>query len=150
MGKNQHRGRGRCGMGGRGRGCRRGQTAGAGIERSRSEPAASSAAPLDAAPAQQAERTETLAELRQQAEALEQQLAELRSRDVPGAPVVARRVAVVNRARCTACGLCVSTCPKKAIRLARCAEVDASLCSGCGACVDTCPVEAISMHTAES
>lgn len=137
-------------MGGRGGGCRRGQTDGAGIERSRSEPAVSSAAPLGTASARQPERTETLAELRQRAEILEQQLAELRSRDVPGAPAVVRRVAVVNRARCRACGLCISACPREAIRMARCAEVDASLCSGCGACVDVCPVEAISLQPRES
>ncbi|MGQ9650076.1 MAG: 4Fe-4S binding protein [Phycisphaerae bacterium] len=57
---------------------------------------------------------------------------------------------MVNRARCTACGRCVSACPREAIRMARCAEVDASVCSGCGACVDRCPVEAISLQTAES
>lgn len=150
MGRNQHRGRGQGGMRGRGGGCRRGWSAGASRQRTDSVPGDSLGTPPDA-PAVQAEvRTETLADLKQQAEILEQQLAEVRSRNASAAPVVGSRVAMVNRARCTSCGRCVSACPREAIRMARCAEVDAALCSGCGACVEVCPVEAISLQPLES
>jgi electron transport complex protein RnfB len=47
--------------------------------------------------------------------------------------------------RCTACGLCLLTCPTGALRAAprRPAVVDAR-CNGCGACLEICPTDAIS------
>ena len=46
--------------------------------------------------------------------------------------------------RCTACGLCLSTCPEGAlIRAARRPDVIDDRCTGCLACVEICPVDAI-------
>lgn len=55
------------------------------------------------------------------------------------------RVTVVIDDRCTACGLCLATCPDRALLPApkRPLVVDAR-CSGCGACLEVCPVDAIS------
>lgn len=45
---------------------------------------------------------------------------------------------------CTACGLCVATCPTGALRPApRRPEVLPRLCSGCGACLEVCPRDAL-------
>ena len=51
---------------------------------------------------------------------------------------------VVVDARCTACGLCLVTCPERALLRAprRPAVVDAR-CTGCLACVEVCPRDAI-------
>jgi electron transport complex protein RnfB len=47
-------------------------------------------------------------------------------------------------ARCTACGLCLITCPERALRVAprRPAVLDAC-CTTCGECIEVCPVGAI-------
>jgi ferredoxin len=47
--------------------------------------------------------------------------------------------------RCTACGLCLVTCPEAALRRApqRPSLVDAR-CTDCLACIEVCPVDAIS------
>ena len=47
-------------------------------------------------------------------------------------------------ARCTACGLCLNTCPERALLVAprRPAVIDAR-CSTCGECIEVCPVGAI-------
>ena len=47
-------------------------------------------------------------------------------------------------ARCTACGLCLVTCPERALRPApgRPLVVDAR-CTGCLACIEVCPRDAI-------
>lgn len=43
-----------------------------------------------------------------------------------------------------ACGLCVDTCPVKAIKVEEDeVAIDTTLCSGCGACVEACPHRAI-------
>jgi electron transport complex protein RnfB len=46
--------------------------------------------------------------------------------------------------RCTACGLCLVTCPERALLRApkRPLVVDGR-CTGCGACIEVCPVDAI-------
>lgn len=42
------------------------------------------------------------------------------------------------------CGLCLASCPLKAIKVETGAvTVDTTLCSGCGACLDACPFRAI-------
>jgi Pyruvate/2-oxoacid:ferredoxin oxidoreductase delta subunit len=53
-------------------------------------------------------------------------------------------VTVVIDDRCTACGLCLATCPEAALRRAprRPAVVDEH-CTVCLACVEVCPVDAI-------
>jgi len=46
---------------------------------------------------------------------------------------------------CTACGLCLATCPEGALRPApRRPRLLASRCTLCLACVEVCPVDAIS------
>lgn len=51
---------------------------------------------------------------------------------------------VVIDTRCTACGMCIATCPERALLPApgRPAVVDA-LCTTCMACIEICPVDAI-------
>ncbi len=54
-------------------------------------------------------------------------------------------VATVNPRLCSACGICVDTCPfgARTLNLERgCAEVIEVLCQGCGACVTACPNKA--------
>ncbi len=51
---------------------------------------------------------------------------------------------VVIDARCTACGLCLATCPERALRPAprRPAVID-DRCTDCLACIEICPTDAI-------
>jgi len=57
--------------------------------------------------------------------------------------------AVVDPARCTACGMCVENCAYGAItltedrRFGTVAEVNQALCKGCGACAGNCRCSAI-------
>jgi ferredoxin len=61
---------------------------------------------------------------------------------VSAAPVV--RVAP---ARCTACGLCLITCPARALApAARHPVVAADRCDACGDCVEVCPRDALSLE----
>jgi Fe-S-cluster-containing hydrogenase component 2 len=46
---------------------------------------------------------------------------------------------------CVGCGMCLVTCPERALRPARRRPaLVASRCTGCLACVEVCPVGAIS------
>jgi heterodisulfide reductase subunit A len=50
-------------------------------------------------------------------------------------------IAVVNRLKCTACGVCEAVCPFGAIEVLaeeREAVVNDALCKGCGMCVASC------------
>ena len=58
------------------------------------------------------------------------------------------RYAVVERSRCTGCGLCEQLCPVRAIRVTYIAYVDAEHCTGCGTCVRSCPQGAIHLAAA--
>ena len=50
----------------------------------------------------------------------------------------------VNKEECIGCGMCVSECPKNAIKVIDgTAVIDKEKCIKCGICIDTCPVEAI-------
>ena len=53
-------------------------------------------------------------------------------------------MSVLVDARCTACGLCLATCPERALLPApgRPRVVD-SRCTGCLACIEICPTNAI-------
>lgn len=81
--------------------------------------------------------------------ALQKQAAELKERAVRLGPTSRReRCAVVERSRCTGCGLCEQLCPVRAIRVTYVANVNAQRCSGCGVCVQNCPQGAIRLATA--
>lgn len=52
--------------------------------------------------------------------------------------------AVVIDSRCEGCGLCIATCPERALRPARLRpDVSEARCTGCLACVEVCPADAI-------
>ena len=57
-----------------------------------------------------------------------------------------KKLAVVDRTVCVACGACTKVCPRGAISVYRgCyAQVDESKCVGCGLCGRTCPAGCIS------
>ena len=52
-----------------------------------------------------------------------------------------KKLAVVDRRICVACGACVKACPKNAISVYRgCyAAVNEAACVGCGLCAKACP-----------
>ena len=51
---------------------------------------------------------------------------------------------VVIDQRCTACGLCLATCPEAALlRAPGRPTVVECRCTGCSACIEICPVDAI-------
>lgn len=51
-------------------------------------------------------------------------------------------------ARCTACGMCITTCPEGALTPApRRPRVDLAACTACLACVEICPVDAITVES---
>lgn len=56
-----------------------------------------------------------------------------------------RKIAVIDKGICVACGVCVKTCPKNALSVFRgCyAQVDDSRCVGCGLCAKACPANCI-------
>ena len=56
--------------------------------------------------------------------------------------------AVVERSKCTGCGLCQELCPHGAIHMTYIANVAPERCVGCGVCVENCPVEALSLSPA--
>jgi heterodisulfide reductase subunit A len=48
--------------------------------------------------------------------------------------------------KCTSCGICITSCPTKAINLrGKNVVINPILCTGCGVCVPKCPVEAIDL-----
>jgi formate hydrogenlyase subunit 6/NADH:ubiquinone oxidoreductase subunit I len=52
---------------------------------------------------------------------------------------------LVIDARCTACGLCLATCPERALQAApRRPVLVVDRCTRCLACIEVCPVDAIS------
>ena len=53
--------------------------------------------------------------------------------------------AVVERSKCTGCGICQELCPRGAIRVTYVAIVDTDRCVGCGTCVENCPQGAIGL-----
>ncbi|NLJ58463.1 MAG: 4Fe-4S binding protein [Tissierellia bacterium] len=53
---------------------------------------------------------------------------------------------VIDKESCIGCGLCVSDCPRRALKLEnKKAQVDPKLCNECGHCVAICPVASVSM-----
>ena len=62
-----------------------------------------------------------------------------------------KKVAVIDRSICVACGVCVKTCPKGALSIHRgCyAQVDEK-CVGCGLCAKECPAGCITVKEREA
>ena len=90
-----------------------------------------------------------LGELAQQATGLQDQLSKVRKRiQKLGTVAPGEHYAVVERSRCTGCGLCEQLCPVRAIRVTHVANIDAQRCTGCGVCVQSCPQGA--MHVART
>jgi len=54
------------------------------------------------------------------------------------------KLAVIDRTKCTECGLCKNSCRVDAINDSL--QIDPFLCEGCGVCVIVCPEEAISLQ----
>ncbi|HUW14090.1 MAG TPA: 4Fe-4S binding protein [Anaerolineae bacterium] len=67
--------------------------------------------------------------------------------DLGMANIIARSAFVnqVDEELCTACGICVDTCPFDALTLEDVVVVDRMRCVGCGVCVLTCPEEALGL-----
>ncbi|MFH1365272.1 MAG: DUF362 domain-containing protein [archaeon] len=53
---------------------------------------------------------------------------------------------VVNESKCERCGLCVSKCPKKAIKLSPYPIFDRKKCIRCFCCMEICPNDALSLE----
>ena len=64
---------------------------------------------------------------------------------------MAKRISLIDRHRCVACGACVGECSKNAIAVHKgCyAVVDGEKCVGCGLCVKVCPVGCIEIKERE-
>ncbi|MDP8974889.1 MAG: 4Fe-4S binding protein [Actinomycetota bacterium] len=59
------------------------------------------------------------------------------------------RVAVTVDGRCTGCGMCIATCPERALWPgAKRPVADVGVCTACLACVEVCPVDAIAVTQA--
>lgn len=130
------RGMGR-GMGG-GRGMGRGGGGGRGMGMPWVDPSAGF--PADAGPPN---ADSELAELKQQAEMLEQQKQQLNQR-IHQIESGRRAVAVVDPEKCSGCSVCVGVCPYGAIEIIRRrAVINEDVCKGCAACVSACPRKAI-------
>jgi len=94
---------------------------------------------------------ERLRGLKAHVAAMQEQARQLHERAVRLSPTGQReRYAVVERSRCTGCGLCEQLCPVRAIRVTYVANVNAQRCTGCGVCVQNCPQGAIRLATAST
>ncbi|MFT4144467.1 MAG: 4Fe-4S binding protein [Mobilitalea sp.] len=62
-----------------------------------------------------------------------------------------KRIAVIDKMNCVACGACTKKCPRAAIQIYRgmYAIVDKTTCIGCGKCSKVCPADAIQMEVQE-
>lgn len=65
---------------------------------------------------------------------------------------MAKKLAMVDKGRCAACGACAKECPKDAILIWKgCyAKMDATLCVGCGRCAKICPAGCIEVKEREA
>ena len=59
-----------------------------------------------------------------------------------------KKLAVIDKNICAACGVCLKTCRKGALTIHRgCfAQVDAEKCVGCGLCARACPAGCITVE----
>ena len=53
---------------------------------------------------------------------------------------------VVNGDKCVGCGLCVSLCPRDALKAWGLCHVDVDKCNECLVCLDYCPVDALAIQ----
>lgn len=71
---------------------------------------------------------------------------------VPKRSLLTGTVAVLDQARCSACGLCARDCPKGAITASGDTGVRisfrSSLCDACGVCVEVCPEKCLALSQA--
>ena len=90
-----------------------------------------------------------LAELREQAAVLYEQLRSVQAKlDVSSTPEAARAV-LVDTSLCVGCGICVPVCPNNAIRMINgVAQIDQACCSNCGLCIKKCPRGAVKLSDA--
>ena len=60
---------------------------------------------------------------------------------------MAKKIALINKNICVACGACAKVCPKESISIWHgCyAVVNAEKCVGCGLCAKTCPAGCITI-----
>ncbi|MBQ8332196.1 MAG: 4Fe-4S binding protein [Clostridia bacterium] len=65
---------------------------------------------------------------------------------------MAKRIAVVDKKRCAACGACLSACPKGAVSVHKgCyAVISADVCVGCGKCEKVGPAGCITVKERET
>ena len=65
---------------------------------------------------------------------------------------MAKRLALINKNVCVACGACTKECPKEAISIFKgCyAAVDSDKCVGCGKCEKVCPAGCIAVKERET
>ena len=56
-----------------------------------------------------------------------------------------KKLAIIKRKVCVACGVCINACPKSAISIYKgCyAVADDAKCVGCGLCAKACPADSI-------
>ena len=52
----------------------------------------------------------------------------------------------VNEDKCVGCGLCVSFCPREALKAWGLCWVDTDKCNECLICLDYCPVDALAIQ----
>lgn len=64
---------------------------------------------------------------------------------------MAKRLSVIDKTRCVACGACAVACPRVAIAIHKgCyAIVDIEKCIGCSLCAKVCPVGCIDLKERE-
>ena len=62
-----------------------------------------------------------------------------------------KKIAVIDRSICVACGVCVKTCPKGALSIHRgCYALVGEKCVGCGLCARECPAGCITVKEREA
>lgn len=61
--------------------------------------------------------------------------------------MASKRFALVNQARCVACGACEGVCPREAISVYRgmYAAASEARCIGCGKCAKVCPAGCVEL-----
>ena len=76
----------------------------------------------------------------------------LRNEGKGGTNMASKRVAILAKAQCVACGACEAECPRGAIAVHRgCyAVVSPEVCIGCGKCTKVCPTGCVQVVEREA